>query len=1292
MKRLTWLALLGIFALLSNANAQQTPFPLMVSMWGYSQAASGTPVGVGNWPNGQGNLNVTGTQGTNTLTINSVNVGLISDYQIDTVNYPAGWAIVVPGVDGIYRVYTVYAVNTSTGTLSIYPTLAASVSSQIAENLYDSTGGEHLTTLGYYGLADFVVAQTKGLVYLQEYATRYVSDGVGNYSGSMWTAIDGLNQGAGGYVPPTNCMTQGVFPYASNLDNAICNAYSGPDRTEVNGSTYQTLIGTSVTGEGAKLTANLYGRSGYLDTYLGIEGQYGSEQASARVEVYIDGSLVLNQNFGGLTHVQVPFDHAQNGEIDVTVDSPYPCAPRISNTNWFVWDDAAWNGVSPGDPLIPNGAKILVLMDSWGTWQNDAFVTRLGQDLPASSITNVSVPKTTAKWAITNFSSLTAGGPYDYIISAFQINDLHPSITGSLTYAQLLSNMETLWNLVLGTGATPIYIRSLSTTTLTDSQRLNEWDQTLTANYPTQAQPPQQQTITFPNPGTQTYGVSPITLTATASSNLPVTYTVISGPASVNGSTLTITGAGSVTVQANQAGNSDWLAAPPVNDTFTVNPAVLTVIANNASMTYGGTLPTFTASYNGFVNGDGQGVLSGSPGLTTAATSSSPVGNYTIAAAQGTLSAANYSFQFINGTLTINPAVLTVTANNSVITYGCGCSPVLTYNITGFVLGQNQGSATTGQPAEGTTGSQGGSVGPYPVTIAQGTLTAQNYTFQFVSGILTLNPATLTVTANNATATEGDGLPTFTATYSGFVNGDNQSVLSGSPSLSTDAPSGPPVGTWNIFVTQGTLAATNYVFTFVNGTLTVNPAVAELTAPPKSTMLSGSTATFIWSHETSAVSYQFWLGTTPGAQDIASVTTPDLTTTINNLPTDGSLIYATLNGSTDGINYTLQDSGLYAAYSVTAVMISPIPETTLTGTSVTFNWVAGAGSSAYWIDVGSTPAGNNYYQSGNLGTALTATVNNVPEDGSTVYVTLWSLVGGQWQYNEYSYTAYSGGNIKGAITSPTPGSTLSGSSVTFTWSAGTQSTAYWMDAGSTPFGNNYYQSGNLGNVLSTTPNTLPTDGSTVYVTLYSLVGGQWFYNQYTYTAYSEAGATGQMTTPPPGSTFTASTVTFVWTAGTGSSAYWVDIGSTPGGNQYYQSGNLGNVTTITVNGLPTDGSTVYVTLYSLVGGQWVGNAYTYTAFNLSNGLGVMQTPPPGSTLSGNQATFTWSAGSGATAYWLDIGNVPGGNQYYQSGNLGNVLTTTVYSLPADGSTIYVTLYSLVGGQWQSNAYTYISGP
>ena len=181
-----------------------------------------------------------------------------------------------------------------------------------------------------------------------------------------------------------------------------------------------------------------------------------------------------------------------------------------------------------------------------------------------------------------------------------------------------------------------------------------------------------------------------------------------------------------------------------------------------------------------------------------------------------------------------------------------------------------------------------------------------------------------------------------------------------------------------------------------------------------------------------------------------------------------------------------------------------------------------------------------------------------------------------------------------------------------------------------------------------------------------------------------------LTTPAPGSQFTDTTVTFVWTAGTQSSAYWLDMGSVPGGNQYYQSGNLGNVTTTTANGLPSDGSTVYATLYSMVGGQWVASSYTFTAYNLGGGLAVMQTPTPGSTLSGNVASFTWSAGNGATAYWMDIGSEAGGNEYYQSGNLGNVLTTTVDTLPADGTPIYVTLYSYIGGQWLSNSYTYVS--
>src|SRR5208337_4971238 len=90
------------------------------------------------------------------------------------------------------------------------------------------------------------------------------------------------------------------------------------------------------------------------------------------------------------------------------------------------------------------------------------------------------------------------------------------------------------------------------------------------------------------------------------------------------------------------------------NGTLTVGQAPLLVTANNTNRLYGQTNPVFTAAYSGFVDGDTTNVLSGSPSLTSSATTNSVVGGYTITAAVGGLTATNYSFSFVNGTLTVN--------------------------------------------------------------------------------------------------------------------------------------------------------------------------------------------------------------------------------------------------------------------------------------------------------------------------------------------------------------------------------------------------------------------------------------------------------------------------------------------------------------------------------------------------------------------------------------------------------------------------------------------------------------
>jgi len=91
----------------------------------------------------------------------------------------------------------------------------------------------------------------------------------------------------------------------------------------------------------------------------------------------------------------------------------------------------------------------------------------------------------------------------------------------------------------------------------------------------------------------------------------------------------------------------------------------------------------------------------------------------------------------------------------------------------------------------------------------------------------------------------------------------------------------------------------------------------------------------------------------------------------------------------------------------------------LTGSSQTFRWNGSNEGTAYRIDVGSTKGGHEYYQSGSLPkTTLSQTVNDLPTDGSRIYVTLCSLMNDTWGCNEYFYDAYAPGRINGGVISP----------------------------------------------------------------------------------------------------------------------------------------------------------------------------------------------------------------------------------------------------------------------------------
>src|SRR5207249_781157 len=117
------------------------------------------------------------------------------------------------------------------------------------------------------------------------------------------------------------------------------------------------------------------------------------------------------------------------------------------------------------------------------------------------------------------------------------------------------------------------------------------------------------------------------------------------------------------------------------------------------------------------------------------------------------------------------------------------------------------------------------------------TLAANNYDFSFVDGKLTVTKATLTVTADDTSREYGTATGSLSATITGFKNLETlaSSGVTGSPSCTSVRTASSPVNGstgYAIVCTKNTLAATNYDFSFVDGTLTVTKATPTATDGP----------------------------------------------------------------------------------------------------------------------------------------------------------------------------------------------------------------------------------------------------------------------------------------------------------------------------------------------------------------------------------------------------------------------------------------------------------------------------
>jgi hypothetical protein len=302
-----------------------------------------------------------------------------------------------------------------------------------------------------------------------------------------------------------------------------------------------------------------------------------------------------------------------------------------------------------------------------------------------------------------------------------------------------------------------------------------------------------------------------------------------------------------------------------VNGTLTITQATLTAQTNAKTRTYGAANPTFDFTYTGFLNGDTDTVLNTKPVAATVATVTSDVNTYPITCTNG--SDNNYTMTCPNSTLTITQATLTAQTNNKTRLYGAA-NPVFDFTYTVFLNGDNDGVLNT-KPVASTTAIAITATGTYPITCVNGT--DNNYTMTCPAGTLTITKAPLTAQLNDKTRLYGAAEPTFDFAYTGFLNGDNDTMLDTKPVGTTTATVTSDVNTYPINCTNG--VDNNYLITCNGATLTVTQAALTAQVNAKARLYGATNPVFDFTYtgflngDTDAV-----LDTKPVADTTATVT------------------------------------------------------------------------------------------------------------------------------------------------------------------------------------------------------------------------------------------------------------------------------------------------------------------------------------------------------------------------------------------------------------------------------------
>jgi hypothetical protein len=546
--------------------------------------------------------------------------------------------------------------------------------------------------------------------------------------------------------------------------------------------------GTHGTGSGAPRELSTYNAYGFNWIFVNVNNNGDGTLAD-----YIIGNATSNNSSSFTPYI---IRNANNGE-----------APTISTDVVYT----QYN-ISIGSNPITTSANSNSNVNNYNiTFDSSKFTNLYNLTFNSGTLT---ITKASLNVTADNKSRAygTSNPTFTYSYSGFKNSDPNSVITGTPsanTSATVTSNVGTY---SINTDVSGLIATNYDFTGVNGTLTITKASLNVTSDNKSRAYGTSNPTFTYSYSGFQNSDTDSV-ITGTPSTNTTATVTSNVGTYSIT-----------TDVSGLIATNYDFAS---VNGTLTITKATLNVTANSTGKAYGQNNPSFSFSYSGFKNSDPNSVFSGTPILTSSATNTSNAGTYDIVPDVSGLSATNYDFNAVNGTLTIYKAMVMVQADNKSKTYGTN-NPTFTFSYIGLLNG-NDSSVITGTPTLTTNATVTSNSGTYSITPTISSLSATNYDFASVTGTLTVNKAILNVTADNKSKNYGDNNPTFSYVFNGFKNSDNDSVIAGSPVISTTSTQSSGVNgpnsdkTYTITVSNGTLRSTNYNFNPINAKLTINP-------------------------------------------------------------------------------------------------------------------------------------------------------------------------------------------------------------------------------------------------------------------------------------------------------------------------------------------------------------------------------------------------------------------------------------------------------------------------------------